>query len=335
MSQAEEAPPVALAKLLFGSLVTQMIATAMQLDVPERLKNGPLSAEAIAAAAGSHPDATYRLLRALGSLGVLVEGPDRTFSLSPMGRLLVADEPGTLAGLARLTAEPWHHASLGQMVHSVRTGESGFYKVHGEHLFTWLSGRPRESSVFADAMTSFSNAEASMILRAYDFSAAECIVDVGGGNGLLLAHLLEANERARGVLLELPSVVEGARRLLTEHGVDRRIEIVPGDFFRAVPEGGDIYILKHVLHDWRDERAFTIVENVARAMPRGGRLLVIEQVLAPPGVSHFSKVLDVGVMVLTDGGRERTEREHAALLERAGLELSRVVPLAGPITILE
>jgi len=322
-------------KLLFGSLVTQMIAAAMHLEVPERLKNGPLAADAIAAAAGAEPDATYRLLRALASVGVLVEGPDRTFSLSPMGRLLVADEPGSLAGLARLTAEPWHFASLGEITHSVRTGESGFSKVHGEQLFAWLSSRPRESSVFNDAMTSFSNVEASMILRGYDFSSARRIVDVGGGNGLLLGHLLEANAEARGVLLELSNVVEGARRLLSEHGLDRRVEILSGDFFHAVPEGGDIYILKHVLHDWRDERALAIVQNVARAMPRGGRLLVIEQVLAPPGVSHFSKVLDVGVMVITDGGRERTEAEHTALLERAGLELSRVVPLPGPISILE
>jgi len=328
-------PPALLTNLIFGKCVTQAVAVAAHLGVADRLKDGPRTADAIAPACGAQPDALHRLLRALATVGVVVEHADRTFSLTPVGDCLRTDGPSSLAAMAKLFGEGWHSAAWADLLQSVKTGESAFPRVHGEPGFAWMRSHPREAEVFHEAMTGFSTMTAFVVASTYDFSSAKTIVDIGGGHGFLLSTILRQHPQARGILFDLPDTVAGAKDPIAAAGLAGRCEVVGGDFFQSVPAGGDVYMLQHIIHDWDDDASVKILAGCAAGLAPGGRVLVIETVLPPPGVPSFAKVLDLEMLVVSDGGRERTEREYATLFERAGLQLDRVTPTPAPVAILE
>ena len=335
MSHAELPPPAVMMNLIAGKFVTHLVAAAAHMGIADRLKGDTKSADEIAQAAGTNADATYRVMRALAMVGVLVEHEGKRFSLTPVGACLRTDVPGSLAGMAKFMGEGFHSAAWAETMHSVRTGQSGFVKAHGSSLFEWAQGHREQAEVFNRAMTSFSQATAPLVVAAWDFSEAKRIADVGGGHGYLLSTILRANPNAHGVLYELPQVAEGAKAAIAESGLAARCEVVAGDFFEGAPSGCDVYLLKHILHDWSDEASTKILSNVAKAMAPGGHVLVVEQVMTPPGVPHLAKLLDIEMLVMTDGGRERTEAEFAALFARAGLKLVRVVPTPSPVAVIE
>jgi ribosome-associated toxin RatA of RatAB toxin-antitoxin module len=335
-SVSDEPASAALMRLICGQFCTQLVAAAAHLGLADQLVRGPLGAAEVARASGTQPDATYRLMRALSAVGVLHEHVDQKFSLSPVGECLRSDLPGSLAPMAKFLGEGWHSAVWSELMSALRSGESPFRKVHGSSVFQWFAAHPKEAATFNDAMTSFGALTAQAVVAAYDFSYARKIVDVGGGHGRLLAEILSSNPRASGVLFDLTHVTAGAPLKLADQGLAQRCEIAGGDFFEAVPEGADTYILQQIVHDWPDEPAVSILKNVVRAMNADGRVLIVEQVVPAPGVPHFTKLLDVEMLLQTEGGRERTEREYGALLEQAGLKLERVI--AAPpsdATILE
>jgi hypothetical protein len=266
-----------------GKFVTQALAAAAELDVAEQLVDRPRTSDEIAGAMGVHAPSLYRLMRALAAVGVLTEDDGDRFALTAAGQLLRSDAPGSFRAMAILLGRRWHHTAWASLAHSVRTSESAFIKVYGVPHFEWLQANPEEGAIFNEAMTSLTSVAADVVTQAYDFSGIAKVADVGGGHGLFLSKILKANPGTNGILFDLPQVAEGARKLFADAGLSARCEVLCGDFFASVPAGCDAYVLKHVLHDWDDPRCETILTRCRDAMAPGGRVLVVEMVVPPPG----------------------------------------------------
>jgi SAM-dependent methyltransferase len=228
------------------------------------------------------------------------------------------------------TWKPW-----GELLHSVRTGEPATDRILGATLFDYYAQHLDESAVFDEAMTSISTVESEAVAASFDFSGVGTLADVGGGRGYLLATILRANPALKGVLFDLPHVVAGAPPLLREQGVEPRVRVEGGSFLERAPEGADAVVMKHILHDWNDDDSIRILRHCHRALPPGGRLFVVEAVVPPPGERGWAKLLDLEMLAITPRGRERTEREYAALFEKGGFRLTRVVPTLSPVAIVE
>jgi hypothetical protein len=326
-------PEAQLMGLLMGNYTLQMLATAVRMGVFDQLSSEPTPAHSVAERAGTLPDPTYRLMRALTVVGALFELPERRFTLGPLGQLLRRDAPVSFAPLALSNAAPWAAEVSWTLLHSMKTGESGFRSHFGKGLFEWLSEHPLYERLFSESMSTFSGLEIGSILTSYDFSQHASVVDVGGAHGELLAALLEAQTQMTGTLFDVPSVIERAATIARAETVQRRCSFVGGDFFESVPAGKELYILKHILHDWDDERALRILRSVENAMPSGGRLLIAEQGIAPPGIPNPGKLLDVVMLSLLENGRERSAEDFRVLMSQTGLELERAIPTPGPITL--
>ncbi|MFL5760070.1 MAG: methyltransferase [Thermomicrobiales bacterium] len=314
-----KAPPpwLALRRLVNGYQVTQAIHVAAVLGVADLLADGTRTSDELAVATGTNPDALYRLLRALASVGVLREEDGRRFALTELGACLRTDAPDSVAGWAAFVGTPYHWQAWGGLEHSVRTGENAFRHVHGTDSWTFRAQHPELSASFDRAMTDLSRQVAATVVAAFDFDRFETVVDVGGGNGAFLAAILAKHPRMRGVLFDQPHVVTGAPSILAAAGVADRCEIVGGSFFDAVPEAGDAYVLKAILHDWEDEDCLRILGTCRRAMTEGSALLVVERELGPPNANPDDKFSDLNMLV-APGGRERTPEEYAALFAAAG-----------------
>ncbi len=319
-----------LRNLIMGFRTTQLLCVAARLGLADHLREGPQTAPHLAGLVGANPDAVHRLLRALGSLGLVTETGSGAFALTPSGELLQNDVPGSLRSVAILYGEEWLWQVYGQMLHSVRTGKAAFEQVHGQSLYGYLAQHPAAAASFHQAMSGYSDLEAEAILRAYDFSRARTVVDVGGGRGRLLQTILEANEHLSGILFDLPPVLERA----LPGPVAPRLQGIAGDFFAEVPAGGDVYILKSVLHNWQDAQAVKILQNCRRAMGKDARLLVAERIIPPGDTPSEAKLFDINMLVVT-GGQERTEAEYRALFHAAGLKLERVFLTHSPVSLLE
>ncbi|HEV2713987.1 MAG TPA: methyltransferase [Terriglobales bacterium] len=331
---AQDSAEVRMREMLGGYRITQMLYVAAKLGLPDLLAEGPKTAEELANAANAHGSSLYRLLRALASMGVFAERSDGTFESTPLADRLRSDIPGSQRAFALSYGEPWWWNAFGELLHSVKTGETAFSRVHGTTLFEYLGRHPDAARVFNDNMTAATHGLAEALAAAYDFSQVKVLVDVGGGHGALAAALLRRNPLMRAVILDQAGVLEGAAPVLQESGILARCDLSPGDFFQAVPDGGDIYMLSAIIHDWDDVRAAAILKGVRRAMRPDAKLLVIESMI-PPGNEPFrGKLVDLTMMVFT-GGRERTEPEHRQLLHDAGLRLNRVISLSGASVLLE
>lgn len=325
---------VAVLELGFGAWLAQALAAAVRLGIPDQLKNGPLTAEEVAQRLGSHPGATYRLMRALAGQSVLKLRRDGRFALTRTGRALVSDSPSSVAPMIAFIGDPAHREHWSNLEYSVRTGRPAADKVRGMPFFSYLETNPELAQVFNDAMTGASAVAIESAVPAYDFSGSKVIVDVGGGHGALLAEVLRRTPGVRGVLFDQPAVAAGAGAALAAAGVTSRCDIVGGSFFDSVPSGGNTYVLKTVIHDWNDERSVAILRNVRNAIAPDGRLLLLEMVLPEGAPAHLGLLLDLE-MLLTPGGQERTRNEYAELLSQAGFRLQRVIATASPMSIIE
>jgi hypothetical protein len=310
--------------LIHGAWMSQAISAAASLGVADELGEGPRSVDELAAAVDADTQSLYRLLRALADVDIFEELEGQRFALTELGGLLRSDTPGSVRSFAMLVGSTaWRGAWTG-LLDSVRTGESAFERVHGQGLFEYLRAHPKLAAVFDAALTGVSRQWIAAIVDAYHFGELKKVVDVGGGNGALLAAVLTANPGVHGVLFDRPDVVAGARRLFDDAGVSGRCEFVAGDFFVSVPPGGDAYLVSNVIHDWDDARAVQILARCRAAMSEGCRLLLGEMVPPGRGVPSLTKLLDLEMLVI--GGRQRTEFEFDELFQRAGLRRSRVVP---------
>jgi hypothetical protein len=316
-------PRRALRLLGEGFQVAQGISVAARLGVADHLAGGPRSSDELAALVDAHPGALYRLLRALATVGVLIEDDERRFALTPIGEGLRSDVEGSLAGWIGFIAAPTLWQAWGDLEHSVRTGANAFQHVYGEDVWTYRSTRPEASAAFDRAMASLSSQDRHALT--YDFTAFGVIADIGGGTGAFLGRVLASAPDARGVLFDLPHVLAGAAAVLAAAGVDDRCEMVAGSFFDRVPAGADAYVLRAVIHDWEDDDAIRILAAVRRAIPDHGRVLLVERVVEGPNEGRAAKWSDLNMLV-APGGRERTQAEFATLLTQGGFRPTRTVP---------
>jgi SAM-dependent methyltransferase len=323
-----------LRQFIMGFRLTQLIYVAAKLRLADHLQAQPQRPDRLAETVGADPHALYRLLRALASVGIFAEQSDGTFAVTARARLLQTDAPGSLRSMALLYGEGWLWQAYGRMLSSVQTGRPAFQQVHGESLFDYLHHHPPAATVFHNAMTGFSAHEAAAILNAYDFSSAQHVVDVGGGQGTLLAAILQAHPHLCGILFDLASVIAEGQGLIVEQGLSERCMCVAGDFFAAIPAGGDIYLLKSVLHNWDDAASVNILRNCRRAMGEHGRLVLAERVIPSGNTPAEAKLFDINMLVVM-GGQERTQEEYCALFEAAELRLTQVLPTYTALSLVE
>ncbi len=321
-------------QIISGFWISRAVYVIAKLGIPDLLKSGPKTADELASATKMHAPSLYRILRALASVGVVASHEDLRFSLTPLSETLVTDAPGSLRWFAVSELGQEHYPAWGNLMHSVKTGEIAFDNFFGVDIWKYFQQNPEDAAVFNDSMSSVTAATNEAITSLYDFSGIKKLVDVGGGHGGLITSLLKSNPEMKGVLFDAPEVIEGARARIEAAGLADRCETVAGDFFKAVPEGGDAYIMKWIIHDWDDERAIRILKNIRSQMPENGRIILVDCVVPETDEPHFSKFIDLNMLVMT-GGKERTAKEFAELFAAAGFRLVRVIPTDLPTSIVE
>jgi len=328
-------PAEKLLLLSMGFMMSSALHGVTALGIPDLLQSGPRGVADLAGATGSNQDALYRVMRALASEGIFFENPLRTFSQTAMSEMLCRNFPNSSRDMVLWIGDPFHLEVFHEMSYCLRTGETVTEKTHGLPCFDYLGKDKRIGDIFNNAMTGFSKSIVAAALDAYDFSwvAGKTLVDVAGGHGMVLTEILKNYPTAHGVLFDLEHVVSGAQPRIASLGLEGRCATVHGDFFQAVP-AGDAYILKHIIHDWADAKASTILRNIHRAARPSAKVILIECILAPGNDPGFIKWLDLE-MLLLPGGRERSEDQYRKLLADAGFKLARVVPTKSPVCVIE
>ena len=319
-----------------GYMASSALQTVLKLQIPDRVAAGKRDVAELARDAGVDEDALYRVMRALASLGIFDEQQPRTFALTLAGRMLQKGQPG-FYDMGLWITSPFHFRVYAEMLHAVTTGTPGAEKVIGMPVFEYFAKPENKalSEIFNNAMTGFSADVVPAALEAYDFSGIDTLVDIAGGHGKVLTSILARYPKMRGILFDVPHVIAGAAAVIEAAGVKDRCTAVSGDFFKDVPEGS-AYVMKHIIHDWDDERARTILRNI-RAKLQGkpnGKLLLLEAVLQSGNAPDLGKLIDLE-MLMMPGGRERSESEFRALFASAGFELTRVVPTRSPLSVIE
>jgi hypothetical protein len=321
--------------MIWGIHISRAVYVAAALGVAELLAAGPMTDLELAHATQAHRPSLYRVLRLLAALGLFNEGPDRSFSLTVVGDRLRADAPASMRSWAMLVESSGGVRAFDPILETVRTGRAGLDIAHGMPLFEFLSQHPELAGGFDAAMSERTAAFAPSVADRYDFSSLRTVVDVGGGKGTLLAAILRAQTHLRGVLFERPAPAAEAHEVFRAAGVSGRCEIASRDFFDAVPTGADANVLANVVHDWDDARAAHIVRNCRHAMADGGRVLVVERLIADNPVDAVPVLLsDLNMLVFT-GGQERTNVEYGRLLADAGLVLGDIHAVAAPYGVIE
>jgi hypothetical protein len=326
-------PQAQMNQLISGYMQTQAVYVAAKLGIADLLSQGSRTAEDLAQATKMHAQSLFRLLRALASLGVFAEDESSRFSLTPMAECLRSDVPGSQRALAIMSGEE-HFRAWGELLYSVQTGKTSFDKLYGMPIFDFLSQNLEQAKVFDAAMVGVHGRETAAMTDAYDFSSIGVLADIGGGNGSLLSSVLQTYPAMKGMLYDLPGVIERAKAGIQAAGLADRCKVISGSFFESIPEGADAYLMRHIIHDWDDEKSLTILRNVYRAMKPDARLLVIEGVIPPGNDPCFGKLLDLTMLTLP-GGKERTEDEYRALFRAGGFELTRIVPTQAEVSVIE
>ncbi len=320
-------------ELVNGYQVSAAIGAVARLGVAERLSDGPVGIDELALRVGADPHALRRVLRILADAGLVERLADGRVALTVMGELLREGVPGSVHRGAILVSEEWHWRAYGHFSHSLRTGEPGFRKAHGVGFWEYLERHPQAGALVNQSMSRATAMVASAFAGRYEFGEMTRLVDVGAGYGTLMRTVLDAHPTLDGVVCDLPGVIDVARATLADAGLTDRCQAVPGNFFEAVPAGGDAYVLSWILHDWDDQAALTVLANCRAAMGDGGRLLVIELIVPPDGerqrsadIEWLVKTSDIEMLAVV-GGRERTALEYGELFAGAGFALERIIPL--------
>jgi SAM-dependent methyltransferase len=341
LNQATGTPPALLLRRLIGSYrITHAIKAAAELGITDHLGERPQGAGELAARLRVNPQALYRLLRTLASIGLLAEAGDGLFTLTPVGACLRRDAPDGMRAWALCEGAEYYQGAWMNLPHALQTGENAFEHTHGAPFYQYLGRHPETGHDFSQAMLDYARLIASAVVADYDFAGARRVVDVGCSHGRLLSAILSANPTVSGVFFDRPEVIERAEGRVRGTDFAGRAELVAGDFFESLPTGGDLYILSRILMDYDDERCVRLLQNCHRAMAPGGRVLIVQLLMPEQGDAAARErlfeaaVSDLNMLVLT-GGRERTEAEYRSLLGRAGFRLTRVVPSRALVSLIE
>jgi hypothetical protein len=330
----ETPSPIAMLQLISGFWISRCIYIAAKLGIADLVNDGPRTVAELATATATHAPSLFRVMRALASVGIFSQDDRGRFGITPLSATLRSDAPGSLRAFAMTELGEEHYPAWGDLLHSVRTGGIAFDHTFGMDVWEFFKRNSENAKIFNDAMSGMTAQANEAILAKYDFAGINTIVDVGGGHGGLITSILKRHPQMRGILFDSPQVIEGAKALINETGVGDRCTLTNGNFFESVPMGGDSHILKWIIHDWDDEKSITILQNCHRALPENGKLILIEAVVPEGTEPHFSKFIDLNMLVMT-GGRERTEDEFRALYEAAGFRLTRVVATESPFSVIE
>lgn len=321
-------------QFITGFWTSRALYVAAKLGIADLLQSGPKTVQELADATNTHAPSLYRIMRALTSAGLFKRENDDRFALTPLSETLVTNVPGSLRWFIISELGQEHYSAWGNLLHSVKTGEIAFDNFFGMDVWKYFAQNPEDAAVFNDSMSGMTAAANEAITSVYDFSQFGKVIDIGGGHGGLITSILQKNPQTKGVLFDAPVVIEGARPKLDSAGVADRCETVSGDFFQAVPAGGDAYVMKWIIHDWEDEKAIRILKNCREHMQSDNRLIIVDCVVPENDEPDFSKTFDLNMMVMT-GGKERTAAEFRELLAAASFKLLRVIPTNVPTCIVE
>ncbi len=322
-------------QLIYGRFVGQAVCLAARLRIADHIAEGRVQTEELASTLGARPESLRRFLKNLASHGLIVETAEDRWRLSETGELLRGDVAGSVRDLAALFDMPAHAAAWLNLDHSVLTGEGAFGHVHGGHPWDYGKAHPAWNDAFNAAMSSIAGAVHEQIAHCYDFSGLRLLVDVGGGQGRLMARILERFPQLQGIVFDQPHVVDAVASHMAERGLSDRCGPVAGSFFESVPAGADCYIMTTILHDWDDESCVRILRNCRAAMAPNGRVLIGDFILKPANQPDFGRLVDLEMLVVAGVGRERTEMEFRGLLARAGFDLKAIVPLPAGTSLIE
>ena len=336
MAEAEAARlHAAMMEIINSKLLSRCVSLAAELAIADHLRNGAENVASLASKTGTNVDALYRVMRLLAASGIFVERPERRFENNPSSEILRRDAPESLRHYARWIGSDFHWKMVTGLDYSVKTGKPALQKDEPDKdAFEILAEDRIAHQIFNDAMSGLSEADGVAIVQAYDFSKFRSVIDVGGGHGTLAIMIARAAPTVRVRIVDLPRVIDGTQKRIEEEGLKGRIESIAGSFFDQVPEPADLCVLKHIIHDWDDDRSRHILTNCRNALEKGGRILVCEMLITAEPQSIPAKVFDIE-MLLGPGGRERTEPEFADLFASAGLKLNRVIVTSTPLRLLE
>jgi hypothetical protein len=338
LSSTAQAPDPSQVVLQFATAYVPCAAlwVAAELKVADLIGAGSKPIDELAKKTNSNEDALFRILRLLSMMGIFTETKPRHFALTPPAELLRSDHPQSMRDTVVWLADPFHFNIAAELLHSVRTGQPTVEHMTGKPAFEYFPTNAVEFQRFHLAMTNLSAMAVGAALEAYDFSPFPTIVDVGGGHGFAICSILEKYPQMQGILFDLKDIVPGAEQRICELHLEKRCRTAHGDFFQSVPEGGDLYFMKHILHDWTDARATIILRNCRRALEgkSNGKVVLLEFVVPPGNQPHPSKIIDIE-MLFFPGGRERMEQEWRELFAGAGFRLSRIAPTKSPFSVIE
>jgi len=324
-----ENPIETILRIGVGLWQSRALWAAARLRVADAIGDAPVAVAEIAGKTGTRPDMLERLLNALAAIGVFTRGEDGRFGHSDLSRLLRADHPASQRAFVESVFGGEHYAAWGDIEESLRSGVTAFDHHYGMAVFPYFSQHPEVAALFSEAMTATTRLLEAVLLATYTPPSFSVAVDVGGSRGTLIAGLLGLAPDARGILFDLPDLIEQVRPCLA----GSRIEMVGGDFFESVPEA-DLYLLKLILHDGTDAQSEAILANIRKAIRPGGHVAIIESMLPETVQPHAGYFMDLNMMVMT-GGRERRASEFGAMLEKTGFRLEKAVPTPTMLTVVE
>lgn len=318
-----------------GYTISSAIFAAAKLGIADRLGEEPMTVSHLAKILSVHESSLYRLMRALASVGIFKEVGQQSFVLTTLAATIRKDAANSLRDLIIMCGSNWHWQTWGGLLHTVETGEPAFVDAFKTNFFPYIQKNPEVARDFNAAMTSLSSLSNYAIASSYDFSKARCIVDIGGGQGGLLAAILKQHPNSTGILYDLPEVVASATALLEREQIKQRVEVLGGDFFQSIPQGGSLYMIKHVLHGINQEQSVLLLKNIANVMPSSGKLLIIEMMISEKNKPSYSKFNDLEMMLLSGTGRERTAHEFSEIITQSSLSIARILSMPMGVSLIE
>lgn len=325
---------VAIIEMVQGFYVTRAIGVAADLNLAEHLKIKDKSVSELASLTNSHEESLYRLMRMLASQGIFREKKNKIFSNNRLSKTLL-DRQNSMRHMVIHQVNGINWKMFEELNHVVKTGENAAQKILGMDVFEYLEKNPDKNKIYNQAMTNSSLMLSYAILSEYNFSSANTIIDIGGGEGILLSMILNKYKKIKGIVFDLPHVVEGAKEISVQYGVSDRLETISGNFFENIPKGGDIYFLKSIIHNLSDDQCIEILKKIKTVLPENGKILIFEPIIENNNKYSFAKLYDIQMLVGRNGGKERTKEEFKEIISNAGLKLKRIIQTAAPFFILE